>query len=431
MEKFNVKIYPSGLQGKISAIGSKSDIHRLLILSALSDGKTEIFSSTLCDDTLATANALNALGARCEFCDRKFVVYPIDKADVGKIIDCNESGSTLRFLLPVATAISENNSFIGKGRLPERPIGELVECLKSSGVEFSSQTLPLSTKGKLKAGKYYITGKVSSQYISGLLMALAVCEGESEIILTSHLESKSYVDMTVKSLKLFGTEIFESETGYKIFGRKKLTSPKKVFADGDWSNSAFWLSSGAISEKIAVTGLDMASPQGDKKIISDLEAFGAKVFVEKTVERVENSTITVKKDKLSGTEIELSDTPDLLPILAVVASFCDNTTVFKGAKRLKLKESDRLLAVEKMINSLGGEAKAYDDGVIVYPKKLTGGTVNGFNDHRIVMAAAIGASCCEKETVITDAQAVRKSYPEFFEDFKALGGRFDVICDGK
>ncbi len=416
----DVLIKPSRLEGLVPAIGSKSDIHRLLILSALCDTETVIDGFSECADTVATARCLRALGAEVVISGREARVSPIKAANCGALLDCGESGSTLRFLLPVAAAVAEKSAFIGSGRLPERPIGELLGAMEKGGVEFSAPKLPFEICGRLKQGVYTLPGNVSSQYVSGLLMALSVTEGESEIVLTSPLESASYVRMTLSSLEIFGAKAAETENGYKVTGQKNLTSPKRILADGDWSNAAFFICSGALNGRMSVSGLNPKSVQGDKKVIDMLKAMGADV-------EVENGAVTVSKSALHGARIDLTDTPDLLPIMAVVAACADEETEFFGAKRLRLKESDRLQTVADMINSLGGKAEVLPDGLMVYPKKLTGGVVEGCNDHRIVMAAAIAAAVCENETKILGAEAVNKSYPTFFEDYRALGGVAKVL----
>lgn len=416
----DVIIKPSSLEGAVAAIGSKSDIHRLLILSALCDSQTVVEGFSESADTLATVECLKALGAGISISGRSVSVTPIECVSYGARLDCSESGSTLRFLLPVAAAVSEKTGFVGSGRLPERPIGDLMDAMENGGVRFSSPKLPLEISGRIKAGVYTLPGNVSSQYVSGLLMALAVTEGESEIRLSSPLESASYVKMTLSSLSIFGAKAYEIENGYKIVGRKRLVSPKKVVADGDWSNAAFFICSSVINRPLSVSSLRADSVQGDKKVVDMLSAMGAKV-------EVNNGEVKAVGGVLKGARIDLTDTPDLLPILAVTAAFAEGKTEFYGAKRLRLKESDRLKTVADMINSLGGRAEILPDGLTVYPERLKGGTVDGCNDHRIVMAAAIAAAVCESNTLILGAEAVNKSYPTFFEDFKALGGAVTVI----
>lgn len=412
----DIKITPSVLSGLVPAIGSKSDIHRLLICAALCKEPTVISGVTRSDDIDATAECLRRLGADIKFKGRVCEVIPGGVPAENPVLDCRESGSTLRFMLPVAAALSDNASFVGSGRLPKRPIGDLVNAMKNGGVEFTSDKLPLEIHSRLKAGVYTLPGNVSSQYVSGLLMALSVTEGESEIILIGDLESASYVNMTISTLSLYGADVEKTERGYKIHGQKFLKSTHRAVADGDWSNAAFFIAAGAFKDEVTVTGLDPFSAQGDKKVCEFLKSFGAAVISV-------NSQVTVSAEKLHACDIDLTDTPDLLPILAVVASAANGTSRFTGAKRLRLKESDRLLTVSDMINSLGGEAKVLPDGIVVKGKKnLVGGVVDSHNDHRIVMAAAIASTICQNPVAIENAQAVNKSYPDFFEDFKRLGG---------
>ncbi len=416
----DVIITPSALGGEVAIIGSKSDIHRLMICSALSDAPTTIKGASLCDDIKATAECIKGLGAEVTFSGKDCTVYPGSASSENYTFNCKESGSTLRFMLPVAATRCKSASFTGSGRLPKRPIGELVDAMRSGGVSFSSDNLPLDISGTLRAGKYTLPGNVSSQYITGLLMALSVTEGESEIVLSSKLESASYVNMTLSTLRIFGARAERADNGYKIIGVERLKSPQSISADGDWSNAAFFLCSGAISGRISVRGLYNSSCQGDRKILSILDGFGAKISCER-------DTVTVSSDKLNGCVTDITDTPDLLPTLAVVAAYASGQSRFTGAARLRLKESDRLATVADMINSLGGDAIALSDELIVNGRPLTGGTVDGANDHRIVMAASIAAAHASDAVKIIGAQAVNKSYPSFFEDFTDLGGKADVI----
>ncbi|MBQ9832787.1 MAG: 3-phosphoshikimate 1-carboxyvinyltransferase [Clostridia bacterium] len=416
----DIRIDPSTLNGTLPSISSKSDVHRLMICAALSDKPTVINNVSGCDDILATASCIEGLGAKAVFDGRTCTVTPSQNIPENPCFNCRESGSTLRFMLPVAAAVCGNAHFAGTGRLPERPIGELLNAMNANGTLFSSTHLPLDISGSLKAGIYTLPGNISSQYITGLLMALSVTKGESTIVLTSPLESASYVKMTLSTLKLFGANIKEEDSGYRIVGVERLTSPITVQADGDWSNAAFFLTSAAINGKVTLTGLSMDSPQGDKKIIQALKKFNAHVTIE-------NDAVTVSSGELHGCETDLSDTPDMLPALAVLAAFAQGETRFVGAARLRLKESDRLKTVADMINSLGGTASVHEDGITVWGKPLKGGKADGANDHRIVMAAAIAAAHCTSSVEIFGAQAVNKSYPSFFEDFEALGGHSYVI----
>ena len=415
----NVRITPHPLRGTVGAIGSKSDIHRLLICAAMSDSATEISGVTMSEDVRATIECVRSMGAKVAVSEDKCTVIPYNPAE-NPIFDCGESGSTLRFMLPCASAVCGGGRFIGRGRLPRRPIGELAAAMKSGGVRFSADTLPLTVTGRLTAGRYEIAGNVSSQYISGLLMALSVTKDSSILHLTTPLESARYVDMTLETLKLFGGEIQVNGSEYTIIGHDRLISPQTARADGDWSNAAFFLTAAALGGEVTVTGLRNGSLQGDRRIIDILQNFGAKTAIN-------DNNITVRSGSLSGFHIDLTHIPDLLPILAVAASFGSGETVFTGGARLRIKESDRLRTVADMINALGGRAVERSDGLIVSGGGLTGGTVDGAEDHRIVMAASIAAAYCTESVTIIGAEAVNKSYPEFFEHFKMLGGECSVL----
>lgn len=413
-------VHPSPLNGRMYAIGSKSDIHRLLICAALADEPTHILGVTRSEDVEATARCIAGLGAAVEFVGSTCTVFPRKLAADNPHFDCGESGSTLRFLLPTAAAVCENASFSGRGRLPERPIGELVAAMRELGAEFSTEKLPLSINGNMRAGKCEIAGNISSQYISGLLMAMSVLAGESEIVLTSTLESAAYVDMTLHTLQIFGAEIETTSTGYRVRGKKSLKSPGTVRADGDWSNAAFFLCAGALAGEVSLSGLDPHSIQGDRAVCDILRRFGARVDIGE-------DSVTAAAAPLKGCTVDLTDIPDMLPALAVTAAFAEGETIFTGAARLRLKESDRLSTVAALINSLGGRAVEQPDGITVYGVPLKGGNVDGAGDHRIVMAAAAAAVCTSEEIIINGAEAVAKSYPRFFEDFAELGGKADVI----
>ncbi len=413
-----VKVFPSPLSGTLPAIASKSDAHRLFICAALADKKASIKLSSTSVDIETTLECLSSLGAQVKRENGIVEITPSEFKD-GCLIDANESGSTLRFLIPVAAAVSDRVTFIGHGRLPERPIGELIEALSENGVSFSSNKLPFTTEGKLKSGIFTLPGNISSQYITGLMFALPILEGDSEIRLTTNLESKGYIDITLGALNKFGIKIEKRENSYFIKGSQKYISPSQLEVDGDWSNSAFFLVAGAVKNFMNMSGLDINSPQGDKAITDILKRFGADIKV--------NEEISVKSSYLKAIKTDISEIPDMLPALAILASFAKGSTEFTGGRRLRIKESDRLKSVSDMINSLGGKATELEEGLIVEGVGLSGGEVNSYNDHRIVMASAIGAALGSGEVIINGAEAVNKSYPSFFEDFEKSGGKYCVI----
>ena len=416
----DVIISPSSLSGSISAIPSKSVAHRLLICAAMADKPTSIFLPSSSADIDATIGCLRALGASIERKADTVIVSPIKELNPNPVLDCCESGSTLRFMLPVAAALCEKARFTGSGRLPERPISELVELMRCHGVSFSSDQLPFETTGKLMGEDFVVSGNTSSQYLTGLLLAMPALQSDSSVTLSSSLVSSAYVDITLLALERFGVKVERSERKYCISGSKKLQSPSELRVDGDWSNAAFFLAAGALGKELTVTGLDLESPQGDKAICSLLKRFGAKITYG-------TSAVTAAPGELRGCEIDLAEVPDLLPALSVVAAFSEGETRFINGAHLRHKESDRLATTAAMINAMGGKAEESADGLTVLGGGLSGGVVNSFNDHRIAMAAAIAGSVCSKEVTIIGADAVKKSHPSFFNDFEKLGGKANVI----
>lgn len=416
----NLCISPSPLGGELAAIPSKSDAHRVLILAALSNGTTRVEINRLSDDIQTTIDCLLALGAEIRRTPDALTVRGISVVNVRPELNCRESGSTLRFLLPVAAVRGMNARFTGSGRLPERPIGELMEAMRQHGVHFSAERLPFSIEGTLSGGAYALAGNVSSQYLTGLLLALPLAKENSILKLTTKLESAAYVEMTLRSLRAFGAVIEEQDGTYRIPGSQVYRSPGIIRAEGDWSNAAFFLAAGALGGRVRMTGLSASSPQGDKAIHTALTRFGARV-------QQSGDVVEVSPGALRGCELDVGETPDLLPILAVLAANAEGETRLVNAARLRYKESDRLSATSNLVNALGGSVKELPDGLIVSGGRLSGGTVDGCRDHRIVMAAAIASIACREPVTILGADAVNKSYPEFFEDFTHLGGNWHVV----
>lgn len=383
----------------IKVIQSKSDAHRALICAALSENYCQIDCEADSKDIRATRDCLDALKAgRAE-------MY------------CGESGSTMRFLLPVMAALGHKASFFPEGRLPERPLSPLYEELEAHGCRLSERgSVPFNIEGKLKPGVYYIPGDVSSQFISGLLFALPMLNGDSRICISGKIESKAYVEMTLNVLADFGVHVEQTANGFEIHGGQKYSAPDGYQVEGDWSNGCFWLAAGALSEEgICVTGLNPDSLQGDKEIINLLRQFGAEV-------EMTEEGIRVCRGELKGIEIDASQIPDMVPILAVIACGAEGTTEIKNAGRLRIKECDRLAAVTKELNALGGNIEELPEGLIIHGSgALTGGTVDSWNDHRIAMMAAIASLLCREKVQLTGSEAVKKSYPDFFQVMREAG----------
>jgi 3-phosphoshikimate 1-carboxyvinyltransferase len=418
--KSNLKISPAGLNGVVRAIPSKSQAHRALICAALADKPTIIECEGGSDDITATAECLSALGAKIEREAGVYTVYPLNRTENGGIasLPCGESGSTFRFMLPIAGALGRKASFILKGRLPERPLSPLYEELVRHGAKLPPQgTVPFNTEGQLTPGRYSLDAGVSSQFISGLLFALPLLNGSSELQLTGQAESFPYIELTLAMLDMFGVHTEYKDNVFFIPGGQVFRSPGKLLVEGDWSNAAFWLAAGAIGAgSITCANLNLQSSQGDRAILDILTKFGARV-------KTNGSAVTVSGGKLRGIEIDARDIPDLVPILAVVAATAEGNTVIRNAGRLRIKESDRLAAVSAVLRGLGADADETEDGLVIHGgMALKGGQVSSCGDHRIAMSAAIAATRCEQPVVIQGAQAVNKSYPGFFDDLRSLGG---------
>jgi 3-phosphoshikimate 1-carboxyvinyltransferase len=410
-----IKVCPATLSGEVDIIPSKSYIHRYLIAAALADEPTEIIALTDADDVRRTAACMNALGAKISYKDGKFKVIPISTPNRKAVLDCHESGTTLRFIIPVAAALGTTAEIRVSGRLATRPIKALLDCLAEHDVT-ASNSFPLKISGKLTSGGFRITGSVSSQYISGLLLALPLLDGGSRIIIENTLESKDYVEITVAVLKKFGIQVEELDNGYLIKGGQKYVSPGTIKAEGDWSNAAFFAVAGAIGGDIKINGLDPYCKQGDKAIVDVLKS--AKAW-----HTMIDGTLHVKKSPLIAFEMDAKDTPDMVPVVSVLAACSAGTSIIKNVQRLRDKESDRLDAVINTLTALGINAASDGETLMVEGGDFRGdATLQGVNDHRMVMAAAVACLAASSACTITDPRAIKKSYPNFFEEFKRLGG---------
>ena len=382
----DIKITPSSLTGTFQAVPSKSDAHRLLICAALSHEPTQLIIGNLNDDILTTIECLRQMGATIEqsrLDENIWQVTPVWQIlNESPLLNCRESGSTLRFLLPVTAVICKNPAFSGTGRLPDRPIFPLINQMEAHGCIFTGTKIPLAFRNGITNGSYELRGDISSQFISGLFFALPLLNGDSEIRITTPLESAAYTDMTIKVLSQFGIHIEKKLTGFLIQGGQKYRSTGILRTEGDWSSAAFFLTAGAIDKRVSCDGLALDSCQPDQSILSFLRRFGAKI---ETAEK----TVKIFSAPLNGIEIDASNAPDIVPILAIAACAAHGETTIRKAQRLKLKESDRLTAIAECISRLGGIVRLTDDGMVISGNgKLNGGEVSGYNDHRIVMACS-------------------------------------------
>jgi len=415
----NIVITRGCTGGCIDAIPAKAAAHRAFIAAALSGRRVKIRlgNTELSQDIAATLRCLEALGAR--IVELGGGVWETSPAPLPTepVLDCGESGSTLRFLLPVAAALGVGARFIGRGRLPERPLADLIGTLKEHGIEFSGDKLPFSIRGKLSGGRFELPGNVSSQYISGLLFALQAGGLPGEIALTTRLESSRYVDMTAAALRNFGAQIEQTSETWRVAARTEKTAPQEIAVEGDWSNAAAFLVCGALSGKVIVTGLDANSLQPDRAIADILRRFGAPVTID-------GDRVSAAPGTLRAATVDVAETPDLLPVLAVLAAAAEGTSRLVNAARLRLKESDRLRSTAQLLTDLGAKVTELPDALeITGGLRLRGGQVDSCNDHRLVMAAAAAANLGALPLTIHGAEAINKSQPGFFSDYAKLGGK--------
>lgn len=394
----NITIQPGLLRGTVAAVPSKSQAHRLLICATFADGITTLACPDTNRDIEATVDCLNSLGAKITRTASGYTVQPIQAVPHYATLNCYESGSTLRFLLPVVGALGIEATFLMSGRLPQRPLSPLWEEMERMGCTLSRPTEnTIRCTGRLHPGAYSISGSVSSQFITGLLYALSLLDAQSVLTITGKVESLPYIHMTVSALETFGIHIPAEKQCYAVTPQA-FRSPGDLIVEGDWSNAAFWLAAQALGSSIEITNLNPATVQGDRAMVEFL----------KKLER--NCTI------------DAAQTPDLVPILAVVAGARQGAT-FTNAARLRLKETDRLVTTAALINNLGGTARIAADALIVAGTGYQHGTVDTANDHRIAMAAAIAATVCTGPVTVIGAEAVNKSYPHFWNDYQKLGGK--------
>ena len=376
----DITIKPRKLWGPIEIIPSKSQAHRYLICAAFADKPTTICCRATNRDIEATVDCLRALGAKIEHETFGYCVEPVREIPKTATLNCCESGSTLRFLLPIVGALGVDATFQMEGRLPQRPLSPLWEEMERMGCTLTRPTTDtIRCTGKLRPGSYTIPGNVSSQYISGLLFAHMLMEN-CTLDITGTIESAPYIEMTRRAI-----------------GKFPLSDSPVITVEGDWSNAAFFLAANALGSDIYVGALRTDSPQGDRACAALIPALRERIT------------------------IDASDIPDLVPILSVVAA-ANRGAAFTHIQRLRIKESDRVASTIAMIEHLGGRAEATEDTLTVYGTGLRGGTVDACNDHRIAMSAAIAATVCRKPVTILGAQCVEKSYPRFWEEYARLGG---------
>ena len=384
----DLTIQPRSLRGDITVIPSKSQAHRLLICAAFADGPTELICPDTNRDIEATADCLNALGAAIIRTETGYRITPVENLPRTAILNCCESGSTLRFMLPIVGALGVDAVFQMAGRLPNRPLCPLWEEMERMGCILTRPTSDtIRCQGKLRPGDYTIDGGVSSQFITGLLFAQSLIQGESHLTVTGKIESLPYIELTRAVMALFQAPDYRT--------------PGRISVEGDWSNGAFFVAAQTLGNQLEVQGLNPDSIQGDRAVVD-------------ICNRLLKECPTVSA----------ADIPDLIPILSIVAA-ANHGAVFTDIQRLRIKESDRVASTIAMIQALGGQADATEDTLTISGTGFTGGTVDAVNDHRIAMSAAIAATVCSAPVTILGAEAVNKSYPSFWDEYSRLGGKYE------
>lgn len=419
----NAIIYPGILHGSVRIPPSKSAAHRAIICAALAKGKSVLAPIIPSDDMTATIQAIRQMGAVCTLTDETLIVDGTKNLTVSDAeIDCLESGSTLRFLIPVCAAGGMTCTFTGHGRLPERPIGIYTEMLPHAGTACqTSGGLPMTISGKLQPGEFSLAGNISSQFITGLMLALPLLSGDSTVILTSPLESRGYVDLTIEILHQFGIEIKSIPDGWYIRGNQTYLA-RDFTIEGDWSQAAFFMSAAVLGSSLELKGLDSQSVQGDREALNVFQKLGMQA-------EWKNGSLFCSPGKSRADRmIDASQIPDLIPAIAVTAALTPGITRIINASRLRIKESDRLASVSDGLRRLGANVEELEDGLVIQGgTSFSSGEINGYNDHRIVMAFSVGALRADGNVTITGAESIKKSYPGFFEDFAKLGGKLNVI----
>lgn len=407
----DLKLEPVKLKGSVTVPPSKSLAHRAIICASLAEGRSKIRNIQYSEDILATIAGMRAFGAVIQTEEDTVIIDGISdySSGEGRTINCNESGSTLRFLIPLATLFEGKTRFTGQGKLGTRPLDTYEEIFSKQGLHYrpsNTDELDLTVEGSLRPGIYDVRGDVSSQFITGLLFTLPLLEAESEIRMTTPLESEGYVDLTLSMLKTFGINIdFDKEKQVFRVEGNQVYRAQNTTVEGDYSQAAFFLSANALDNSVEVNGMNPASLQGDREIIVILEQLNDGASDERTIDG--------------------SQCPDIIPVAALVAALSDGRTTFTNLERLRIKESDRLEAVQKELARLGADIEIDGDALLIKGTAILKGnaTVWSHKDHRIAMMLAVASTVCEKPIIIRDTECVAKSYPDFWDVFEQLGGK--------
>lgn len=431
----SLRIEPCKLKGNVKIPPSKSMAHRAVICAALSDGISRISNVEFSDDIIATINAMRALGAvineEGDYLEVKGVNFKntVPTREFERVVDCNESGSTLRFLIPISLVFEGITRFIGRGNLGKRPLDTYYNIFDEQNIEYhyKEEELDIFISGVLKSGVFKVRGDISSQFITGLLFALPLLDGDSKIVITTEFQSKGYIDLTLSAMKDFGIEIINKDYNEFIIKGNQKYAARDYRVEGDYSQGAFFLVADALGSDIKVIDLKKESLQGDREVIDILARMGMQI------KREGNTVGGEIEGQLKAAVIDGSQCPDIIPILALAAALSDGKTEIINSERLRIKECDRLSAVTSELNKLGAKIEEKKDGLVIEGVKEFKGNVEVWShkDHRIAMTLAVASTMCKEPIILKDYECVSKSYPNFFEDFKQLGGTFNECSLGK
>lgn len=419
-----VKITPTKLQGVVQVPPSKSLAHRAIICASLAKGVSRIDNIEYSKDIQATIKAMKSLGTKIKEYDNYLIIDGTSTfTKQNSEIDCEESGSTLRFMVPISIVEENKVHFMGRGNLGKRPLDTFYEIFdrQNIGYIYKKDVLDLYVVGKLKPDHYLIPGNISSQFITGLLFALPLLKGDSIIEITSPLESKGYIDLTLQMLNQYGIKVINNDyKSFIVMGNQEYTACD-YRVEADFSQAAFYLVAGAIGNDVILKDLNLDSLQGDKATLDILEAMGAMI-------NVVNEGIKVTSNELLATTVDASQCPDVIPVVCVALALAKGKSAVINAKRLRIKECDRIVATSSQINELGGIVTELSEGMIIEGvNEFQGGNCLSYDDHRIAMMLAIAATRCSHSVIIDNMECVEKSYPSFWEDYQSLGGVIDVI----
>ncbi|MBS5113577.1 MAG: 3-phosphoshikimate 1-carboxyvinyltransferase [Coprobacillus cateniformis] len=423
-----VSITPHSLKGQVCVPPSKSMAHRAIICASLARGRSTITNIEYSQDIKATIAAMKALGTMIfEYDDYLEIDGTTTFLKNQCEINCFESGSTLRFMVPISLVCEANVHFIGEGRLGKRPLNVYYDIFEKQGISYlyRENILDLYVRGRLRGGVFEIPGNVSSQFISGLLFALPLMDEDSIIKITSPLESKGYIDLTLQMLNQYGIQVINHDYQELIIPGFQHYEAHDYRVEADFSQAAFYLVAGALGNDVVLTDLNLDSFQGDKEAIDILERMNAHLIIKETGHQMISSN-------LKATIIDGSQCPDIIPVIALACALSQGTTRIEHIARLRIKECDRLKATVEVINQLGGHAQELEDAMVIEGvERLKGGHVSSYNDHRMAMMEAIASTVCEAAVVIDEEKCVKKSYPSFWEHFQMLGGLIDECELGK